>query len=218
MMHGVPHTASTTGADLVPAAAKRYPRLAAYLAGLPAGLGSYPDCLARTSLCAELIDGMPEPRPRPADLPEPAASILARRPRGLWMPEVHVMALSVTIADHYEFDDAAYLGWLHDVNLRYFSSLVLRVLMAFISPTELVARASARWLAVHQGSTLEARLTGPGSARVELTFPPGLFAPILLRHFTAVWQAIFEHSKAKECEVTLVEANELRGTYDARWS
>jgi hypothetical protein len=197
---------------------QRYPRLTAYLAGLPEGLDSYPDCLARTSLCTELLDGMPSPHPRPKDLPEPTASILAKRPRGLWMSEVHVMAVSVTIADHFQFDDDAYLAWLHDTNLRYFSSLVLRVLMAFISPSELVARASARWSAVHQGSTLEARLTGPTSAHVELSFPPGLFAPILLRHFTAVWKAIFEHSKAKSCEVTLVDATDVHGVYEARWS
>jgi len=134
------------------------------------------------------------------------------------MPEVQVMAVSLTIADHFAMDDEAYLGWLQELNQSYFRSLVLRVLFAFISPAELVPRAAARWAAVHRGSTLSTESVSPQEARILLEFPPGLFAPILLRHFTAVFQAALAHSNAQEPVVTLVDASDVRGLYRARWS
>jgi len=197
---------------------ERFPRLASYLESLPAGLASYPDCQARASLCVSLIEGMPSLPPTPDQVPEPMATYLARMPKGLWLPEVHVMAVSLTIADHFGMDDAAYLAWLEEVNRKYFSSLVLRVLMGFVSPAELAPRAPARWAAIHRGSTLTSEVIRPGEGRIELEFPPGLFAPILLQQFTAVFQAAFRHSRAKQAEVALVEASSTRGVYEARWS
>lgn len=203
---------------MTPMPAGHFPRLAAYLDALPAGLASYPDCQARTSLCVSLVEGMPSPAPRPGQVPEPLARYLARMPKDLWLPEVHVMAVSLTIADHFEMDDAAYLGWLEEVNRKYFSSLVLRVLMGFVSPTELAPRAPARWSAIHRGSTLTSEVLRPGEGRIELEFPPGLFAPILLQHLTAVFQAAFRHSRAKQAEVSLVDSSPTRGVYEARWT
>lgn len=195
----------------------KFPRLNAYLAGLPAGLASYPECQARTSLLSQFLEGMPAPAPSPEGVPEPLASVLRRRPRGLWMPEVHVMAVSLTIADHAGMDDDAYLRWLEELNRSYFRSLVLRVLFAFVSPAELVPRSPARWAAVHQGSTLTTESVSPNEARIILDFPSGLFAPVLLRHFTAVFQAALAHSNARDPVVTLEEASEVRGLYRARW-
>ena len=201
------------------ASPSRFPRLTSYLAGLPRGLDSYPECQARTSLCKNFLDSLPTPRPRPDQVPEPFARALVRLPAALWMPEVHAMAISLAIADHYGFDDAAYLRWVHEANSGYFRSVLLRVLMAFVSPAELVARASARWSSIHTGSTLTATLVDKGRARVVLEFPSGLFAArILLEHFNAVWQAVFEHSKAKNCQVRLVDATETRAIYEATWS
>lgn len=198
--------------------AERYPRLAAYLGGLPDGLDSYPDCLSRTSLAMQLIEGIPEPRPRPEEVPEPLSGLLHRRPPRLWMPEVHVMALSVAIADHYQMDDAAYLRWEQDVNRGYFRNLVLRFLFAFVSPAELAVRAPSRWSSVHTGSALSTRGVSDREHHIILDYPEGLYAPVHLEHFCAVFQALLEHSNAKDCAVSLVEQSPTRAVFAARWS
>jgi len=194
-----------------------FPRLQSYIVGLPEGLSSYPDCQARTSLYLNLVENLPAPRPRTDQIPQPLAGMLARRPSSLWLPEVHVMATSLIIADHYGFDDSAYLRWVHQCNSGYFRSLVLRVLMTFLAPGELVTRAGARWSAIHRGSTLSAEPI-PGGARVQLDFPPGVFShPLLLEHFNAIWSAILEHARVREQEVSLHEWSDTRAVYVVRW-
>jgi hypothetical protein len=168
-------------------------------------------------LYRQLLDCLPGRTPRPEEVPEPMASLLAAPPSNLWLPEAHVMGVSLIIGDHYRLEDDAYLAWLRDVNRRYFSSVVYRILMSFVSPGMVFPRAGARWAAVHEGSTLAGRLLGAGEGELELTFPPGLFAPLLLQHFTAVFQAAFEHSNASRCAVTLDESSDVLGHYRVTW-
>lgn len=201
-----------------PTLAERYPRLAAYVAGLPAGLDSHPECLAKASLCRALLDGMPAPLPAPSDLPDPAARLVAHPPAAMWMPEVQVMALALTIADQYRMSDGEYLGWLKQRNRSLFRTLMYRALFAFLSPASLAPKAAARWAAVHRGSELTCELVAPGLAELRLTFPPRLFAPLLLQSFTAVFQAAIEHSNARTCEVSLTEIADTTGLYVARWT
>jgi hypothetical protein len=128
------------------------------------------------------------------------------------------MAVSLTVADHYRFDDETYLRWVRDANRSYFHDIVVRVLMAFASPADLMARAGARWAAIHKGTTLTASMVGPRQARAEIVFPQGLFSPILLQHFRSVWQAVIEHANARDCRVEMVEATDARAVYEATWS
>jgi hypothetical protein len=128
------------------------------------------------------------------------------------------MALSLVIADHYRMTDDQYLVWIRERNRGYLSSLLLRALFAFLSPASLLPRAGARWAAVHRGSRLEAQVTGPGEGVALLTFPPRLFTPVLLRHFTGVFQAALDRSNARTAEVRLVEHDDVHARYQTRWT
>jgi hypothetical protein len=197
--------------------AQRYPRLTAYVGGLPAGLASYPECLIKASLPLMLLEGMPSPRPDPSDLPDPARRYLLGRPSRLWVPEVEAMAISLIVADQYQMSDAQYLAWLRTQNLSFLNSLMYRAVMSFMSPAHVVPKAAARWAAVHRGSDLTVTFVGARDVDMVLTFPPRLFAPILLEHFTAVFEAVLERSNARVGEVVLAEASDTRGVYHARW-
>ncbi len=197
--------------------AKRYPRLNAYLAGLPQGLASYPECTSKASLPLMLIKGMPAPAPRPEDVPEPLATYLARPPSGMWVPEVEAMAVSLAIADHYRMTENQHLQWLKSQNRGFFSSLMYRAVMSFFSPAALIPKGTARWAAVHRGSTLRAEVVGEKDVDVFLDFPPSLFPRVALQQLTAVFEAALENSNARSSEVVLVEAGETRGLFHARW-
>lgn len=197
--------------------ARRYPRLESYLSGLPAGLASYPECLTKASLSLTLIEGMPSPVPDPGDLPEPAARYVARPPTGMWIPEVEMVALSLTIADHYDMSDAQYLEWLKGANRSFFQSLMYRAVMSFLSPAAIIPKATARWSAVHRGSELRAEFVGPRDVDIVLVFPPRLFAGLALQQLAAVFEAVFEHTRGRNPEVVLADVTETRGVYHARW-
>jgi hypothetical protein len=197
--------------------AHRYPRLSAYLAALPAGLDSYPDCQAKTSLTMTVLEGMPKPRPDPSEVPEPLSRYLARPPSGMWMPEVEARAIPLAIADHYLMTDKQYMAWLKAQNRSFFGSLMYRAVMSFVSPLTIAPKASARWAAVHRGSSLNAEIVGPREVVLTLTFPPYLFAGLALQQVSAVLQGLLEHAKTPNPEVSLVEVSATRGVYRARW-
>jgi hypothetical protein len=160
---------------------------------------------------------MPEPRPDPADVPEPLSRFLKQRPSGMWMPEVEARATGLAIADHYLMTDKQYLAWLKAQNRSFFASLMYRAVMSFVSPVAIVPKATARWAAVHRGSALTAEVIAPRDVQVTLTFPPHLFAGLALQQVAVVLEAILEHAKAPNAEVSLVEVSATRGVYRARW-
>ncbi len=210
-----PHASAPARADR--STRERYPRLSAYLAALPAGLGSYPECQVKTSLSLTHLEGMPLPRPDPSQVPEPLSRYLARPPSSMWMPEVEARALSIAVADHFRMTDAQYLGWVKAQNRTFFRSLMYRSVMSFISPSWIIPKATARWAAVHRGSVLAAEFVGPTDVDVVLTFPPHLFAGLALQQLVAVFEAVFEHSNARNPKVTLATVDETRAVYRAHW-
>ncbi len=209
--------AASTPPPLDAVTAKRYPRLAAYLDGLPQGLASYPQCTSKASLPLMLTKGMPAPTPRPQDVPEPLRRYLLSPPSGMWVPEVESMAISLAIADQYRMTENQHLSWLKSQNRGFFSSLMYRAVMSFFSPAALIPKSPARWAAVHRGSALSATFVGPNDVDVFLDFPPRLFPRIALQQLTAVFEAALENSNARASEVMLVDVTDTRGTFHARW-
>ncbi len=197
--------------------AKRYPRFTSYVGGLPQGLDSHHECTSKASLPLMLIKGMPAPPPRPEDVPDPLHRFLVDPPSGMWVPEVEAMAISLLIADHYRMTENQHLQWLKSQNRGFFSSLMYRAVMSFFSPAALIPKATARWAAVHRGSTLSATFVGPNDVDVFLDFPTRLFPRIALEQLTAVFEAALENSNARTSEVILVEVTDTRGTFHARW-
>lgn len=197
---------------------KRYPRFTRYVAGLPNGLASYPECTSKASLPLMLVKGMPAPVPRPEDVPEPLRHFLAKPPSGMWVPEVEAMAISLIIADHYRMTEHQHLDWLKSQNRSFLSSLMYRAVMSLFSPAALIPKAPDRWAAVHRGSKLTANFVGPRDIDIILEFPPRLFATIALQQLTAVFEAALENSNAHASECVLVEVTDTRGLFHARWT
>ncbi len=193
---------------------KRYRRVQGYLAGLPAGLGSYPDCRARRGVVDTVVSAAP--RFDAGASPQLVLDLLAP-PLAPWVPEVAFGAAILAMADRAGWTDDEVLEWHRSLNRHLFRGPIYRAVMAFFSPQFLLERGASRWATFHTGTTLEVAATGPRGAVARLEFPPGLFDELLLRVYAEAMGAALENARAGKVTIQLGEVGERHGTYQASW-
>jgi hypothetical protein len=168
------------------------PRVAEYLAPLPAGVASHPGCLAKAALLRRALAERPLARDHVAALPPVVGAVVTCPPLdGEWVPDVWLMCALLAIADAYKMSDEEHLRWIREMNGRMFNTL-FRLLMKAVSPEYLVRRAPERWSVFHRGSTLAITDAAPGRCTAHLEFPPWLFHGLALRQFVAVFEAALQ--------------------------
>jgi hypothetical protein len=193
----------------------RYPRLMDYLAGLPAGIHSYPECQSRSGILQTFLEAAPRMNEEPDAF---VAELLRPATRG-WVSEVALNAALLAIADATWMTDAQFLEWNRATNRALYKGLVYRALMAIFSPAQLLDRAGARWESFHRGTRLmvmNEKATAT-SAPGELTFPPRLFTPLLLGVYGEAFAAGFEHARGRDVTVELEAWSDTSGRFRARW-
>jgi hypothetical protein len=208
---------SCARAPLPPTAdlARRYPRLAAYLAALPAGLDSYPECQTRGTLAAEFAADVSRGA---RDLPHEVAQLFAAQP-ATWIPEAQLAATILAVADHAGRGDDEHAEWVREKNRAVFRGVVYRSLMAFFTPAGLLEKASSRWESFHRGTALGVERLADRHVRARLEFPPHLVSgPLLPRAYGAAMQAALEHSRAKTATLEVEDVGATWVTYRARWT
>ncbi len=192
-------------------------RLDRYLAGLPGGLEACPDALAKGALVRNLLDGLPVPALLPA-LPEPLRSLAADPPVGSeWVPEAHLGALVLAVADVRGLADAPLHAWTRERNRRLFRSPAYRILMEVATPAQLLRFAGARWANWHRGTTLEVDGIADDGVRASLRFPPGLFDATLLGGLAEAFAAALELANAAAPRVTVVSREPGLAWFHASW-
>jgi hypothetical protein len=193
--------------------AQRYPRMAAYLKGLPEGEDSYPRCQVRTSLCVTQLNGMPIPHPAAASVPEPAARLLAGPLPTTWMPEVELMAMVHFIADHYQMDEPTQMRWMQEQNAKFYRTSMYSAAAMAVTPEFLIGQFSPRWAEVHRGSEITARLISPKEGELVLRFPPLLFDTRLLHLHGWAFENGIQHFNMPDAKVWLTDHDSVRGCY-----
>jgi hypothetical protein len=194
----------------------RYPRVAAYLSSLPAGMESYPQCRARSSVAENLVRARP-PAPSAAAPPPFVAALFGPSLR-TWMPEVRLQTTALAIADHTRMSDEQFLAWAHDANAAMYRTATYRAIMSLFSPQILFQGGASRWNVFHEGTRLTFEGDGPGRGSAMLTFPPQLFTELLLRQFAQAFRAALLHSRAKASTVEVDSIGPTSARFVARWS
>ncbi|MGB8930359.1 MAG: hypothetical protein WCC48_03805 [Anaeromyxobacteraceae bacterium] len=188
-----------------------------YLAGLPAGLDSFPECVAKGSVLRSTLVQQPVAEIA-ARLPAPLRAIVTDPPiDSEWMSEVRLVAVYLAVTDVRGYGDAEALAWARDRNRALFRNPAYRILMAVSSPATLLRGAAMRWSNWHRGSTLEIDGILDEGVRALLRFPPGLFDELMLKVFGEAFSAGLElaHARTPASTVELVEAGVAR--YTVRW-
>jgi hypothetical protein len=190
-------------------------RLERYLAGLPDGLASYPQCQAKGSVFQSLLAGTVV---EGASLAEPLRRYLEDRPiASEWLPDVHLRALTFAIADQRRMTREALLAWVQQRYRRLFEGPLYRAMMALVPPATLVRTCAVRWGVFHRGTAMEPGAVADDGARVKVAFPRGLCDPQVLELVEGALRAALEASRAREIEVELEESTPTTARFRVRW-
>jgi hypothetical protein len=161
--------------------AARYPRLAGYLAQLPQGLDSYPDCQTKGAVFHPFFSDKRLPDD-PALPPQILAIGKGALPQSRWLSSVPLWAGLLAISDHEAMSEAQFVAWARDLNGQLLSGAVYRFLVPMFSPASIVTLSATVFRSFHRGVGLKAVKTADGSRfTINLDFPAGLFTELLVR-------------------------------------
>jgi len=190
----------------------RLERMERYLAGLPAGFDSFPDCVAKGSALRSTLAQQPIPEIA-ASLPDALRSLVTDPPvDSEWVAEARFVAVYHAVCDVRGYTDTEVLQWARERNRALFRNPAYRILMSVSSPGTLIRGAAMRWSNWHRGTSLEIEGIQDDGVRALLRFPDGLFDPLMLQVFGEAFAAGLELARAPtpEVKVQLVEPGVAR--------
>lgn len=198
---------------------QRFRRLAPYLASLPQGLDSHPDCQAKGTLARSFVSEIKPEQVHGAGLPAPVEALLLAPPNNSrWVPEVLSWAGIYAVVDLLGLSDQAFQEWVARKNRELFTNPVMRVVMNFTSPGLALALSSAYWGVLHHGSRLTVVDSAGASGQVALDYPDRLFDERAARSLGVAFSVALELSRARHLSVTLESWTATRATWAARWA
>lgn len=196
-----------------------YGSVRAYLARLPAGLDSYPQCLAKASVLRDALSSRPI-RPAPGTLHPSVLELIEEPPPvNVWVSEVAFHCVTLAIYDDVfgGKDLDAFENWVCEFNQALIRRPLYRVLFALMSPSRLVQLAASRWSAFHRGSTISVLERDDAAARLRFEFPPRLYGPEMLRAVSASFRATAQVAGATRVIVRLGRDSDTFAEYSLTW-
>jgi serine/threonine protein kinase len=187
-------------------------RAGGYLASLPDGLASYPECRIDAALVRLALTRAPV---------DDAIVDAIRRDHGLaterWIPEACGRAVLALIADVHGFSPEAYDAFVRRTVRARLASGFTR----FVSPPPASARAfdalTRAWWTLHRGTSLVVTDAGPGHASIALQHPPKLFDALARADVVQTLHAAMEHSGARVVDVDPMPPEPGRMRARVRW-
>lgn len=199
---------------------ERFPRAAAYLAQLPAGMDSYPKCQVRVDGRSNLPKDFSDLAATPG-LPSPVGRFLRGDVAEIWMPEVISVTAMSMARDAKLADDDELRAWCFRDAMQVFDSPLNKMLMKVMSPTLVVMGAAKRWNIWRLGSTLTARPVAGKADRlgtqIDLCYPEHLYDDVSLTQLGQVFVAAVIASNGKDPQLNrrLVSSGSAR--FDVSW-
>ena len=191
------------------------PAIEHYLAELPDGLASYPECQVKGSALRSMLDliGPSEAVALPFVHDYLEAGVLPN----VWYPEVHFSVLALAGRSLVFPSDTAFLDRVFDANLEMFRSKLYYRLMALLSPAGILKRGPMSWAQFHRGSRFVLHSVGDRTGEASLEFPPRLLGSLQARVFAKAFEAALHFNGATDAklEVESLSATEIR--YRATW-
>jgi hypothetical protein len=196
--------------------AERYPRLAAYLALLPDGLRSYPECTSRGTLVSSATQGH-ELASFPDGLPTIVRQLIASPPLpGAWVSAVHSDAVFFAVCDTHYPSEAAMLTWTTERTLRTAQSRMYRALTRIAGPNMLLRMASTAHGMFQRGTDMTARAI-IGGMQMKLEHPPHLHGGYNHLANVAMIEAVLSLAGVPRAQVEMSESTPTYAIYRARW-
>jgi hypothetical protein len=189
-----------------------------YLATLPSGVASYPECCVKASVLRNTLGS----RPLGAEVELPLTlRRLVEHPPALteWIPEVHFNAITLAIREvHFNprnLDD--YRAWTFEQNRKLLSAPLYRVLFLLLTPDRLLSGMQNRWSAFRRGTDLQIVSRAPGWVELRLRHPAYLYPALSSVGMSVAFQAAMEHAGGKQPCVDVVSPSSTETMFMATW-
>jgi hypothetical protein len=159
-------------------------RLEKYLATLPNGIDSYPECKVVANAFLDAGTSFPSIATDP-DIPAVIRAAASGSSTEMWVPDVAGNVAMLLIREKSFSSDRDFLAWFREeVAGRVFTRPMFRALFRLVSPSLAFMGAARRWSGIRQGTSLAAAAVQTvGKSRrgqLTLTTPPNLFSdPVL---------------------------------------
>lgn len=195
--------------------AAAFPHAARYIAALPQGLASYPQCLVKGAVIRGFLETAPALFPK-AGLDDELRALVENPPLpNEWFPEAHFNALMTA---HQELlPRATYDDWVYRRNRRLLESSLYRMLFLVISPERLFTGMPGRWAAFRRGTEFLLVEHGKGHATTEVRFPAKLHDARTLRNLCIACRAACDAAGGRGTASTLTLVEPTRGRVSIRW-
>ncbi len=198
--------------------AARFPTLTAYLAALPEGIASYPECRTKGAIVRSVLDEADLTVYAP-QLPDALAALVRERPPlTAWIPAAHADAVFQLYCDTNAPTEQAMLDWTYERSTRFARSQTYRHIFNAAGPRMLLRTAVRMHGFFQHGTDLEVpELTATG-AIVVLKHPPHLHSRLNQLSNVALLRAIVDLTGGKDGTCEMVEHTATFARYVTKWA
>jgi len=198
------------------------PSVQAYLARLPEGVDSYPQCMIKAAPLVDQLAMKPLPDALLGELPERVVELVRNPPMvSAWIPEVVAMTYSISIRDCFfppGVGDVAYEAWAYERNRRMLSTRLYRALFLLVSPDRLFKQIGPRWSRMRRGSELEVLEHRAGFVRLQTRYPPYLHDDSVALGMKGAFRAVAELAGAKDVRAERPKVSETTTEFTIRFT
>lgn len=194
----------------------RFPIAAQYLAALPAGEASHPQCMVKGSVLRSMLETSPVPFPVEG-LPASLVTLLEVPPLpSEWVSEVKFNTLM--LAHEEVMPERVFREWVYSRNRKLFSSSLYRILFLVVSPERLLSQMTSRWAAFRKGTELMIVDRTSKHFIVDMRYPSFLYERRVLANVCVAVTAALDAAGAHATQVTVCDIGETKARFDIRWS
>ncbi len=192
--------------------ARDFPRLHAFMKGLPQATSKYDVCQGKASMF-NIALGLHPVVNVPEAMPDQLRRYFTGRlPPNQWVPELDYVMFSIAMADIHNWDNQGMRRYWFQVMDHINNSAMYGLLFRFLSARMLVTTVASRWSSFHQGTTCRAERTPKGLV-MTLGFPRGLFNELIVHGYLGVFDALAAHSRLFKGQVELVDFDDVGARY-----
>lgn len=189
-----------------------------YLARLPAGIDSYPECRMKGAVVRAMLGTFRGFSPPPGT-PDPILDMLAHPPAPSgWANEVPCHALMLVAAHDLLGGEANYLEHVLVGNRALLDSLVYRILFRFVSAKKVLRQVDPRWQMFHVGTKLECEAAHEHDAALVLHGPAHHVPLLVAKGYGMAIRAAIEAAGAANVEFDVRVRSPQEISFDLRWT
>ncbi|MCB9592654.1 MAG: hypothetical protein H6719_07970 [Sandaracinaceae bacterium] len=195
---------------------ERYRYLREYLAALPDGLSSHPECASKATLLRSSLEGHEDAE---VDDLRPELLELYRNPppATVWVPAVKVNAILHVIIDLYYPRREDVIEWARRRTLRMRDNPIYARILRVTSVYALFRISQQLDRLFQRGTHIQTHL-GKGHARFELTHPPYLVSPINQVANVGMFEAMVEITGGADARCEMTGSSPTGATFEMTWT